>query len=174
MNAQSEENLKELFEKFLGSEQARRAVEDIQEAEQMLREYPGPEPDGALIADIKAEVTERLLRKKTLVFRRMVYKTAAVAAAVILLAVVSVKLFERDSGELVERVITASIIPAAIWESDDIATADADLAMLTAEVEQIERNLMAVRLDENGGDGHIGLVELEMELIEIDSDFWKG
>jgi len=68
-----------------------------------------------------------------------------------------------------------SIIPTAIWESDDITAADADLAIFTTEIEQIEDELMSLQLGEDDGNGDSSVSELEMELIEINnSDFWKG
>ena len=173
MNGRSEENLKGLFERFVNSGQAERFVEDIREGERILREQPGPEPDGELIADIKARIGAALLRRKTNVFRRTVYKAAVAAAAVIILAVIGIRLFERPGVEP-ERATYASIIPTMIWESEDIAAEDADLAILAAEIEQIERELIAVQLGENGGNGSSVIPALEMELIEINSDFWKG
>ena len=173
MNGQNEENLKDLFEKFLDSEQTEQTVEDVRKGEQILREYPAPEPDNALVADIKAKITVSLRRKKTIAFKRVVYKAASIAAAFIILTTISVKLFEKGGGEP-EKLITASIVSDMIWESDNIASDDVDLATLFAEVEQIERDLLAVQLGENNGNGNRKLVELELELIEINSDFWKG
>ncbi len=173
MKSQNEENLKELFEKFLNSKQAKQIEQDIRKGEQILREHPVPEPDSKLIADIKAEVGKAVLRRKAKVFRRMVYKSAVIAASVIILTAISIGLFEKGGGES-ERVIAASILPAAIWESERLADDDADLATLIAEIEQIESDLLAVQMGENGGNGHEAVSELEMELIEINSDFWKG
>lgn len=173
MNGRNEENLKELFEKFVGGEQAERAVEDVRKGEQILQEHPALGPDGELIANIKAEIAASLLRKKENAFRRMVYKTVAVAAGFILLVAIGVELFEKGRGEP-ERLATGSIIPKAVWESDRLADDDADLATLIAEIEQIESDLLAVQLGENGGNGHEAVTELEMELIEINGDFWKG
>jgi len=172
MKDESKENLKEVFEKFLEPKEAEEAVEDIRKGEQILREHPVSEPDSKLIADIKAEVGKVVLRRKTNVFRRIVYKSAVVAASVIFLAAIGIKLFEKG-GES-ERVITASILPAVIWESERLADDDADLAILTAEIEQIESDLLAVQVGENGGNGHEAVTELEVELIEINGDFWKG
>ncbi len=173
MNVRNEENLKGLFEKFFNSEQAERAAEDIRKGERILSEHPAPEPDGELIADMKVEIAEAVIRRKADAFRRTAYKAVAVAAAFIILAVISVKLFEKSGGEP-ERIVTASIMPRAIWESEDIATDDADLAILTAEIEQIEGEALALRLDENGGNGNSAVTELEIELAEINNDFWKG
>jgi len=173
MNSQNQENLKELFERFVDAEQAEKYVEDVQKAEQILREYPAPEPDDMLIANIKAEIAMRLPTQRAHVLKRVVYKAAAVAAAIAILAAVSVKLLERDKVEP-ERVEYASLIPRAIWESDDITTDDMDLAIFTAEVEQIENQVLALQFGENGGNGDSTLAELEMEFLEINSDFWKG
>ena len=173
MKSQNEENLKELFERFLDSKEAEQAVEDIREGERILREHPASGPDKELVAGIKAEIAKAVLLRKRNVFRRIAYKAAVVAAAVIILVAISLKLAEKGGGEP-ERVITASMIPASIWESDDISADDADLATLTAEIEQIESDLLALQLGENGGNGYGAAAELEMELIEINNDFWKG
>jgi len=172
MNSQNQENLKELFERFVDAQQAEKYVEDVQKAEQILRQYPAPEPDDMLIANIKAEITMRLPAKRTHVFRRLIYEAAAVAAAIAILAAVSVRLFQK--GFEPERLVYTSLIPRAIWESDDITTDDMDLAFFTAEAEQIEEQVLALQFGENGGNGYSTLAELEMELLEINSDFWKG
>jgi len=172
MNGRKKENLKELFEKFLDAEEADEAVEDIRKGEEIIQEQRAPEPDGAVIAEIKAEIGRELLRRKTGVTKRVVYKVGAVAAAFIILATVSVKIFEKGGEE--GKVFRASILPSAIWDSEDIAADDAELATLTAAIEEIENDALALEFGENGGNGRIDLAELEIELMEIDSDFWKG
>lgn len=172
MNNKNEENLKELFEKFLDAEQADKYVEDVQKAEQILREYPAPEPDDMLIANIKAEIAMRLPARRADVIKQFVYKVAAVAAAIVILAVASIRLLE-NGGEP-RTVQYASIIPIEIWESDDIATDDLELATFTAEVEQIEEQVLALQFGQDGRDSENTIAELEIELIEIASEFWKG
>jgi len=147
-----------------------KALENIHEYEGILSQYPAPEPGEELIADIKVKIAKALQHKS--VFRRRVYKMAAVAAAVIMVAAISL-LFEKGGGEP-EKVIYASIIPAAIWESTDLAADDAELATLTAEIEETEHQILSVQFDQGNGNGDKALVELEAELIEINSDFWKG
>jgi hypothetical protein len=173
MNGRNEENLRELFEKFAGGEQAEQAAEDIQKGEQILREHNAPEPDGKLIANIKAEISASLLHKKESAFRRMVYKTMAVAAAFIIIAAISIKLFETERVQP-ERPVSSSIIPEAVWESECLADDSVDSAALLAEVEQIENEVLALQSDENGGNGYEAATELELELTEINSNFWKG
>ncbi len=167
MNGETEENLKDLFEKLLNSEQA---VEDIEKGERILRESAAPEPDDELIADIKAEITASLLHKKENAF---VYKAAAIAAGFIILAIISVKLFET---KIVQPPKPASnlIMPKAVWESERLADDGADSAALVDEVKQIESDLLAMQFGENGSNGYETVTEMETELTEINSDFWKG
>jgi len=169
MNGETKENLMNLFEKFLNSEQAEQSVEDIQKGERILRKSAAPEPDDELIANIKSGIAASLLRKKENAFREIVYKTAAIAAGFIILAVISVKLFEVQP----EKTVSSSIIPKAVWESECLADDDADSATLVADIEQIESDLLTLQSNENGGNGE-AVTELEMELTEINSDFWKG
>jgi predicted DNA binding protein len=167
MSNQNEENLKGLLERFVDAEQAQMSAEDIRRGEQILGERPGPEPSEQLIAEIKAEVGKAVVRRKANALRRMTYKAAAVAAGLIILAAVGVKIFEQGRDEV-------PIVATEIWESRDIAADDADLATLTAEIEQIESDMLALQLGENGSNGNAELTELEMEVIEVSSDFWKG
>jgi hypothetical protein len=169
----NQENLRELFEKFFDAEQAGNCVEDIQKAEQILRDNPAPEPDDMLIANIKAEIAMRLPAARAHRFRRIVYEVVGMAAAVLVVAAVSLQLFQTHppgNGE----VVYASLIPTAIWESNDIAADDEDLAVFTTQIEQIEDEVLALQSGEDTGNGDSTLAELEMELIEINSDFWKG
>jgi len=173
MNDKSNKNLEELFGQFYNEGQARQAVEDVHDAEQILNEYAMPEPDGELLANIKADIAGVLLqRKKTVALRRIVYRVA-VTAAVIILAAIGLELFERNNMDS-EKLATTSVIPRTLWKSGDIFTDDTDLAILAAEIDQIEDEIIALELSENGSDGYQDLADLEMKLIEINSDFWKG
>jgi iron uptake system EfeUOB component EfeO/EfeM len=172
MNEQDEEDLKELFERFFGDEQAIKAAEDVQKAEQMLRAYPSPEPDAELIADIKSKIAARLAHKRAGILRKVGYRVTVAAAVIIILATVSVRLFKIGGGEPAA-VAYASTIPKALWESDDISTDDADLAILTAEVKQIEGEVLTLELGENARNGERAVMELEIRLAEIEGDFWK-
>jgi hypothetical protein len=174
MNDENQENLKELFEKFLDAEQAESCTEDVQKAEEILREHPAPEPDAMLIANIKAEIAMRLPARRTDVFMHIAYKAACAAAAVIFITAIGLNLFQK-SPRKPNGIQLTSIIPTAIWESDDIAAADADLAIFTTEIEQIEDELLTLQLGEDNDNVDSKITELEMELIEINnSDFWKG
>jgi len=174
MNDQNGENLDELLEKFFDGKQAENYIEDVQTVEQILREYPAPEPDDMLIANIKAEIAMRLPARRARLFRRRLYEVVAVAAAVFVAAAVTVRFFNEPGSEPGQRVYAASLIPKAIWESQDIAADDENLAVFKTEIEQIEEEVLALESDEDSGESDTAITELEMELIEVSSDFWKG
>ena len=171
MNSQNDENLKELFERFLSAEQAESGVEDIQKGEQILRQHPAPEPDSMLIANIKAEIAMRLPAKRTNVFTKIAYRAVYAAAAILIISAISLSLFDKNMEPNPKQY--GEIIPTSIWESDDITTDDADLAIYTIEIEQIEDELRSLQLGESSGNGDSSLSELEMELVAINNDFWK-
>jgi hypothetical protein len=98
---------------------------------------------------------------------------AGVAAAILIVAAVSLQLFEKGTPRHGE-VVYASLIPTAIWESDDITADDDDLAVFSAQIEQIEDEVTALQSGEGTGNGDSTITDLETELIEINSDFWKG
>lgn len=171
MEDQTNENIEELFGKFLSDQDARRVAEDIQKAEEILREHPAPEPAGELLADINSKITEALSAEKPKTYKLITYRMAAVAAAIIILVAVGIRFFEKGPAETQ---IPVTLIQQAIWESEDISADQAELALLTDELEQIEGEILALRLGEDGGEGDRESVELEMELTDIGGDFWKG
>ena len=144
----------------------------MRKGRQILREHAAPGPDAELISGIKAQISNRLIQNKAKTRRMAAYKAAAVAAVLVIVAAVSIKLLEKQGGP--EATDAVSKIDATIWQSDDIAQADAELATFAAEIEQIRTEVLAVEFGENGSNGYVGLTELEMELVDIDSDFWKG
>lgn len=173
MNNRNDENLKELFERFVGADQAESAVEDFAAAQRILREHPVPEPDEELIAGIKSEIAETLRRRKERAFRRMAYKLAPVAAVFIVLAVVSIKMFVGNGGP--EEVVYARMMmPTAVWNSENVALDDVELAILTAQIDELEGEVVTLELGEDSGNGRSAVTELEMELVTINSDFWEG
>lgn len=174
MNGKNQENLRELFGRFFEPEEAARAAEDVRRAEQILRENPAPQPDERLIANIKIKVEEALAARQRARARWSVaYRVAVAAAVIIIVAIVGTAVFERGTRPS-RNVQIASIIPTALWESQDITADDADLVILTAEVEQIENEVLTLQRGETKANGERAFVELETEFVEVDSDFWKG
>lgn len=171
MKDQDRENLAELLGRFFDAEEASGMLEDVRQGEQILGDNPAPEPDHKLIADIKAEIAILLARRAQLATRTM-YRRAAVAAAIVIIAGIGAKLF--NNGPLQPGPLAAaSLIPTAIWESNDIAADDENLAVFAAEIDQIENEVMTLESGDDTSDGARSVEELEMELILISSDFWK-
>lgn len=175
MAEKNKENLKELFEEFFEAEQASEAAEDIRLGEKILEENSAPEPSGEVKEQIKRRIFETLEKRKIRAYRRLLYKPAAVAAIIVFVFAVSIKLFEIKLFERPQQQMqVASLIPASVWEGNDIIKDDIELAVLSAEIEQVGDDILTVQLDQSYGNGRDAVIELELELIEIDSDFWKG
>ena len=171
MNDQDRENLKELVEKFFEAGQAESCLEDFQEAEEILREHPAPRPDDMLISNIKAEIAMRLPARRAEIFRHRVWEAAGVAAAIAIVAFLGARLSQRPAQQ---HSLYAWLLPTALWESNNLAADDADLAVFTAEIEQVRSEVVALESGEDAPDPDSAIAELEMELVEISSDFWKG
>jgi hypothetical protein len=114
-----------------------------------------------------------LVYRRIQAIKRLSLRAAAVAAVVAIAVVVSLTMFEKKEPEK-EKVAMTAMIPAISWESDTLAEDDAEIATLIGEIDQIESEMIAMELGENGGNGHTDSTDLEMELVEINSDFWKG
>lgn len=172
MSGTEQENLRELFARFLDSEAAKEAVEELRAGEQVLRDYPTPEPSEALLTGIKLDIGKRLSRGRRGGLRRLAWETIAAAGVVIVLIAVGSSLFTQEDRRA--GLFHASVVPRAVWESDDIATDDLELASFRTEIEHIEDQVRVLRSGETGRNGDVAVEELEMEFADIDSDFWKG
>ena len=95
----------------------------------------------------------------------------AAAAAVIVIAMIG--LLGPDSTSRTP-MVHAAIIPAAIWESDNIEAEDLDLAYFTSEIRRIEAQMQALEAGDSESHGSGTLQELEMELMNVEIEFWKG
>jgi hypothetical protein len=171
MNYRNDENLGALLEKFVGPEEARSCAEDIVKGEQILRRHPAPRPSPDLIAGIEAEVSAALTRRGKQYHPRRMFYRATVAAALLILALAGIRMFQGNSDI---QVGPFAAIPAALWDSKNLAVDDADMAILHNQLEQIENELLVVRLGEDMAGGYSETADIEAELVDIDSDFWKG
>jgi len=173
MNDRNRENLAELIEKLYNGEHAGEVFEDVRDGERILRENPAPKPGTGLIADIKAEIATHLSAQQVQISKWRTYKRAAVAAAVIIIATIGTTLIE-DNPQKTERTgQAAGIIPTAIWESDNIAFDDENLAVFNAQIEQIENEVMHLESPDDEGSSVESIEEMEIELIVVSNDFWK-
>jgi hypothetical protein len=173
VNDKERENIEELLKKFFDAEKAKEASEDIEKGEQILRKNPAPEPDEEIILVVKSKAAGVILEKKAKNFRRTVYKTAAIAAAIIVITAVSVKMLEKEIASP-EGVAPIAETTTTIQKTNDIFGDDAEIETLAAEVEQIQNELLALQLGSTNGNGENDIIEVEMNLMDIGSDFWKG
>jgi hypothetical protein len=168
MTDQAHENLIELLRRFMDGPTARAAHEDIQVGERWLEAYPAPAPEARLLATIKAQMAVAAVRRHRIV--RLVHGSLAAAAAVIVLALIG--LLGPGSADR-PHLSYAAIIPAAIWDSDDLTADDLDLVYFSSEIGQIEAQMQALDAGESES-GSGTLDEFENELMAIQTDFWKG
>ena len=174
MKNQNEENLEELFGKFFSEQEAKEAAGQLKKIEQALQDNPTPSPCKGLIANINSQIIRELDKRRQIAFRRLVYKVATVAAAVIILTIFSIKSSENKQVKPTTLLAAIEIVPTEVWNGEDITENDADLLTLAAEIEQAEKEILAMRFDEAAANGTNELAEIEIELMEIDNDFWKG
>ncbi len=174
MNDSAKENLRELLAGFMDAGSAKQAAEDIERGEQLLRQWPAPQPGAAALAEVKKKVAAAVRRRHRITLQRRVWAVAGVAAAaIVIVSAVALRLFERQPVEQTT-LLYAAAIPERVWEGSDITRDDADIAVLVAEVETIENELSGVQLNDTGGNGNTAIDDLETELIEIGGNFWKG
>jgi len=168
---ENNENLNELLSRFLDERQTHEAAEDFRAGEKLLASFPVPACDQDVINGIKAQIKVRLeARKRQKLIRSMFHRVAA-CAVIIVLAIAGVKFFPEPKRE---RVTVSKAGSDFIWD-DEIGTgSDEQFAALTAKIDEIQASMLAIRLDENGDEGGTILTNLEVEISEINGDFWKG
>ena len=90
---------------------------------------------------------------------------------IVLLAVLA--FLGRSSRTTGPELSYATLIPTAIWESDDISTDDMDIAYLAAEIRDIEAQVQALEAGQTEDIRVATLHEVETELMQINTEFWK-
>jgi len=170
MDARNEDSAEKLFERFGDVDHAREYAEDIRHGERIFAEHGVPKVEEELLARIKAQVNTALQSRNKTGLRPIVYRLAAVLA---IIGVLSIGVFLRNhNGTSVESAQPG--VPAVLWDSRNIIEDDADLATLTAEVEQLQGELVTLQLGDGTSSRYGEVDDLEVELMDIDSDFWEG
>ena len=168
MTDHKNENLDELLSRFYDETQAGQVKNDIRSGDELLASFPAPPPPQTLINNINAEFDKESARKS----RTAYYKIAAAIAALIII------IFNLlpSTGPIETPPITMTT--DTILDNGSIfSETDVDLALLSAEIENIEMSILALRLDETeNGTGLIDdyIDDLETQLTEIETIFWKG
>ena len=108
----------------------------------------------------------------------MLYYKIAAVAAVVLIGIAGLKIFSPNDNTVVSNHVAYTEEAAElIWDTEGFSENNIDLAVLSDEIDQIEMSLLALRLDETDSDtGRIAdsIDDLETQLIEIETIFWKG
>ena len=136
MENQDRESLRELFGRFLEPGEAERAAEEVWQTEKLIERYPAPAPGVQMLADIKRRMNDAFTRRHRLT--RVAHRILAAAAVIVVVALVGL-LGRRPTSPA--DVSYASLIPTAIWDSDDINSDDVELAYFTAEIDRIEAQI---------------------------------
>lgn len=162
------DELKELLKRFTDSSEAGSIERGIRAGDRLFDVHPAPQVAPETLATIKRRISVRLGAPHR--HAHPLYRYVGAAAAVIAMALIA--FFGRSAPEQ-PRVSYASLIPTAIWESEDLASDDAELAYFRSELRHIETQMQALE----AGDGELvaagSLDEVELELIRIDTQFWK-
>jgi hypothetical protein len=168
MKQRDQDNFEALFGQFMPPAEAEAKAEEIRAADAMLRAHPAPKPRPEIIVGVKLRIADKLAgqHRHSHPFVRFV----GAAAAVLVVAFIGLSGHFRPSRP---EVTHAALIPTAIWESDDLATDDLDIAYFTAEIRQIETQMYALEAGEGDAAGVATLSEVEMELMRINTEFWK-
>lgn len=161
------DNLRLLFERFLDPEKAQEAADEVLEAQDMLSAYPAPSVRAQTLARIRTQMVAKLAKKQR---RARIYRLTSTAAAVIVVGLVGF-LGNGQRGD--ETRSHAGILPAAMWDSDDIASDDMELAYFASEISRIATEVQAIQSGEDLQAGTSALAELEIKLSLLDTHFWK-
>ena len=170
MYSRNEENLRDLFEKYMDAEQAQKYAEDIEKDEQILHDYPAPDPDEMLIANIKANIALSALSQRKSHIRKIIFEAVSVAAAIIIIAAISIdQLQNSDIEKTQENLQVASLFP---WDNTS-----ADYESMYYEMEQLNDEIFASSSSQDYTDSNRTLMEyaeLEMKMEEVNNrSFWE-
>ena len=171
MRDHAHENLTELLRRFMDDSAAHAVQADLESVERAFEAHCAPAPSAVLLSAIKTRMVATAARRRR---RIRIFRTAvATAAAIVLTALVA--RYDRGPAQRAPSVSFASIIPTSVWESHDLSADDPDLAYFTSEIHQIESQIQAIESgDDVGVRGSDTLDDLEMELMAIETEFWKG
>ena len=168
---ENRENLDELLSRFFDELQTHEVAEDIRKGDKLLASFSAPVCDQAVIGNIKAEIKEQLKARKRQQKVRSIFNRVAVAAVIIVFAIAGVRFF--PASEHRSLTISKSGVDFT-WDDQSVSNGYEQFATLTSQIDEIEASMLAIRLDEYEAESGIILTDLEVEMVEINGDFWKG
>jgi hypothetical protein len=169
MRERTPESLTELLKRFMDATAAETAAEEIRAGERLLDACPAPAPSARTLAAIRIRMATAALRHR---WRVRVFRGSLAAAAAVVMALLIGLPAQRPTQR--PGMNFATIIPTAIWESDDLAADDLRLVYFSSEIRRIEAQMQALEAEENDLDGGGSPDDLERELLAIETELWKG
>lgn len=160
------ENLDELLGQFFDGEDVSAVKDDLLAGEKFLENNPAPDVDEDVVAGINRQIGRELSRADQY-GRLSVLRKIAVVALIVIVGMVGLRQFGNDQGQITYEPSSAV---AQIWEED---SENSQLAMISAEMDDIAESILAVRLGE-GSDENDALDDIEFEVNQSNGDFWKG
>jgi len=166
--------MEEWPEGFFDSRQSREISQDIRSGDNLFNEYDAPVPQEELLESIKTRVGLEIQKAESSNLRAVFLRAIATAAILVIFSIIGTRLFNENAAK--SRGYTAGLtMTGQIWESEDLAADDEQLVVLAAEIDELENELLAIRLGQTNGNGEDDLTELEIDVLQdTDSDFWKG
>jgi hypothetical protein len=167
MTSQEKENFTGLLNRFMEDKAAREAARDIEKGDELLESFPAPLPDEKALSQIKTKIALTLKSRQTAyVFRQRIWLSAGVAAMLAIGAFLTLRYGQGPSTRPAQVQIAS-----AVWDGSD----DADISILREEVQTVQNTLAGVQVTDNTNTAsNTAENDLEMELIEVGSDIWKG
>lgn len=169
MRERTPENLTELLRRFMDAAAAQAAAGEIRAGERLLEACPAPRPDEQTLASLKMQMRAAALRQRR---RVRVLRSAVAAAAVVVMALLIG--LPTPGPDARPGMNFATILPTAIWESDDLAADDLQLVYFSSEIRRLEAQMQALETGESDGDSGGSPDDLEKELMAIETELWKG
>ena len=154
------ENMDKLLSSLLDTNEAARTKQDIQLGDKIINGFTSPEPDPVVVSKIKTRISVRLTQRNK--FRTAAWRATA-AAVIIIVTAIGARFIGNDNNMSKNQQNVAAII----W-NDDILTS------LAGQIEEIESDMLNIRLDEYGSENGEVFIELEHDIAEINGEFWKG
>ena len=142
-----EENLRDLLRIFYSESEAAEVEDDILRGERILAENAAPQPEAAAVSNIKLRVSSELAARQR--HSVGVYVGAGLTAAAAVLVAVGLFLIQNEHPL---QPVGGQVASEAVWEVEDFSTDDAEMAILAADIEAVEDEILALQLGENGSE----------------------
>jgi len=164
------EDLDGLLTNLYGEKTAGEVKEDIRLGDEILNSYPSPEPDAAAVDEIKRNVLLAASVHRKRVHRRTVgYRSAVVAALLLIITGLGIRFMTYQGTYYAENAIAVEDVDIAGFFGSDL-----QLALLADEIDEIENSILSIDIDEGFSEPEMDVDELEMEILEVSSSFWRG